>query len=118
MVLVCLSGCLGHNDDAEMWFYKGIDLGNKEDKWTESIKCFDKAIEINPHFTKAWVAKGWAFNNLGKYTEGIDCFDMAIQIDSTEPYAWYGKGWALTYLNQKEEANIAFERARALGLKV
>ncbi|MGH9879005.1 MAG: tetratricopeptide repeat protein, partial [Nitrososphaerales archaeon] len=57
--------------------YKEANLG----KHDEAIKCFDKAIAIDPNHAGAWAGRGNVFVNLGKHDEAIKCFDKAIAID-------------------------------------
>jgi tetratricopeptide (TPR) repeat protein len=47
---------------------QGYDL-NELNKFHEAIQCFDKAIEIDPQFSKAYFNKGTSLNALNKYQE-------------------------------------------------
>jgi len=40
------------------WFNKGVSL-SALGKQEESIKCYEKAIEINPNLAEAWKNKGY-----------------------------------------------------------
>jgi tetratricopeptide (TPR) repeat protein len=64
------------------WFDKGLALGELG-KYHEAIECFNKAIEINPHYEYAWNNKGVALDKLGKYHEATECFNKAIEIKNT-----------------------------------
>ena len=44
------------------------------------------------------------------------CFNAAIELNSLDPLAWKCKGLALEACGRSSEADIAFARARALGL--
>ena len=37
----------------------------------EALKCFDKALEIDPNDTYAWVSKGLAFFNKNDYDQAL-----------------------------------------------
>ncbi len=96
--------------EVEKWY----NLGLKQAKlWQheEAIAAFDKAIEIDPKFHKAWNEKGKALNNLGRNTEAIAAFEEALKIDPTFHWAWNGKGIALNNLGRNTEAIPAFDRA-------
>jgi tetratricopeptide (TPR) repeat protein len=54
-----------------------LNLGNYE----EAIKCYDKAIEIEPNNAEAWNNKGIVLGRLSKYEEAIACYDKAIEIE-------------------------------------
>lgn len=44
---------------------KGTSLSSLE-KYAEAIRCFDKALEIDPNDTNSWYKKGNALFELGK----------------------------------------------------
>jgi tetratricopeptide (TPR) repeat protein len=50
-------------------------------KLSPSIECFDKAIENNNAYAKAWYNKGRALSLLGKTDESQKSFDMARKLD-------------------------------------
>ncbi len=52
----------------------GLDLLHS-DKYEESAECFDKAIEINPNFYRAWYHKALALFRLGKYERMKELLD-------------------------------------------
>jgi tetratricopeptide (TPR) repeat protein len=95
---------------AAAWYKKGVALGNSE-RYEEAIKCFDKAIEIDPSYADAWNLKGLVLVNLERYEEAIRYFDKAIEIDPMDADAWYNKGLALSNLGRYEEAVICCDRA-------
>jgi tetratricopeptide (TPR) repeat protein len=50
------------------------------DKSDEALKCFDKALEINPQLAKAWYNRGIALDLLGKPDEAIKSFNKAKEL--------------------------------------
>jgi tetratricopeptide (TPR) repeat protein len=88
---------------ADEWNEKGCDLGD-QGKHQEAIKCFDKAIEIEPNDIDAWNGKGNALYCLGKYDEAIRCYDKALDIDPNDTDVWYNKGNALNDKEKYEKA--------------
>jgi tetratricopeptide (TPR) repeat protein len=65
----------------------------------EALKCFDKAIGIDPNDTYAWVSKGLAFFNKKDYDQALVCYDKVLEIDpnytdalNNKGYAWNSKG--------------------------
>ncbi len=48
-------------------------LGKHED----AIKYFDKAIEIDPKFSNAWLNKGVALDKLGKDEEARESYEKS-----------------------------------------
>jgi tetratricopeptide (TPR) repeat protein len=67
-----------------------LNLGNYE----EAIKCYDKAIEIEPNNAEAWNNKGIVLGRLSNYEEAIACYDKAIELNPTDGRAWYNRAWA------------------------
>jgi tetratricopeptide (TPR) repeat protein len=87
-------------------------LGYLESKeYHKAIRCFDKAIEIDPKNAAAWGEKGHALNELGNLLEAIKCFDKAIEIDPKNAFAYRGKGDALRRSRWHKEALRCFDKA-------
>jgi tetratricopeptide (TPR) repeat protein len=62
--------------------------------YTEAIKYYDKALEIDPKDANVWVNKAVALHKLEKYDEAIECYDKALEIDPEDSTARYDKWWA------------------------
>jgi len=100
----------------EYWNNKGNEeLRNKKPK--EALKCFDKAIELEPKLGKYHNNKGRALYNLEKYKEALKCFDKAIELNQDNPWFWNEKGKALHKLKNYEEAIECFNNAIKLNPK-
>lgn len=92
------------NDDAIKWHDKGVELFALG-KYEEAVVNYEKALEIDPYYFDAWLAKGNAFLNQGVlYNEALQCYNKALEIDSHSAIAWYNKGLALWYLNKLDDA--------------
>ena len=63
--------------------------------YSEAISWYDKAIELDPKFARAWSSKGSALNELGEYQEAIKYLDKAIELDPNFSMAWNNKGYTL-----------------------
>ena len=83
-------------------------------RYEEAIRCFDKALELDPHFTLAWYNKGTSLRNLGRYEEAIRCYDQALELDPRYVAAWTNKGVSLRNLGRYEEAFRCFDKALEL----
>ena len=79
LFLVIASSC-NLFQSADKCYNKGNDLC-KLGKYEEAIKCFDKAIEIDPKYVGAWYNKGFFLTRMEKIEEAIKCYDKAIEID-------------------------------------
>jgi tetratricopeptide (TPR) repeat protein len=82
------------------------------------LKCYDKAIEIDPNDANAWYNKGISLGKLETYEEALKCYDKAIEIDPNHAYAWRNKAVALVvlvfvtqYVKHKEENIKCLQKA-------
>lgn len=96
--------------DAEYWYNKGLALG-EAGKHEEEIKCYNKALALNPRYFEAWYNKGLALGELGRHEEEIECYEIALEIYPEDPETWYNKGLALRELNRTQEEIDCYARA-------
>jgi tetratricopeptide (TPR) repeat protein len=54
----------------------------KIEDYKEAIKCFDKAVQIDPNNVLAWISKANALIEYGNGEEAKKCLDKASKIDS------------------------------------
>jgi tetratricopeptide (TPR) repeat protein len=107
------------NSSASYWIQKGNALFD-ERKYLLAIKCYDKAIEIDPKSAVAWNNKGkahWYYyryssNTLDRST-ALSSFDQAIKLDPLFAEAWKNRGELLVY-NDYDEALNSYIRANEI----
>ena len=80
-------------------------------KYDEAIKCYDRAITIDPNNPVLWNNKGLALYNLGKFDEAILSYEHAITIDPSDADAWNSKGDSLNSIGKFDEAILSYEHA-------
>ena len=97
-------------ENESSWNDRGVEL-YAQGKYDEALKCYDKAIELDPQFSLAWNNKGAALFSQGKYDEAIQAYDKAIEIAPKYASAWNNKGFALYNLGKYNEAMQAYDRA-------
>jgi tetratricopeptide (TPR) repeat protein len=124
----CYDKALNRVHFEKMLFQKSLELGEREayllemkshesnicrlkgvsllylGKYDEAIKYFDKALEINPNETRAWINKSDALFHLGKYEEAINANRELLNIDSGNVKAWRMIGDLRFVLGNYEEA--------------
>jgi tetratricopeptide (TPR) repeat protein len=66
---------------SEEFYKKGLTHAKIED-YEEAIKCFDKAVQIDPNNVLAWISKANALIEYGNGEEAKKCLDKASKIDS------------------------------------
>jgi len=74
------------------WHDMGLalaDLGRDK----EALNSFDRCIELNPNFARAWLSKGNFLHRVeGKEDEAVKCYEEAIKRDPGIPQARYNLG--------------------------
>ena len=65
---------------SEELYKKGIAHAKIED-YEEEIKCFEKAVQLDPNNALAWISKGNALTELGNDEDARACFDRIKKID-------------------------------------
>ena len=98
--------------ELEVWELsnKGLSLG-KLGRFDEAILCYNKALEIDPRYAKAWGNKGYSLGKLGRSDEAILCYNKALEIDPRAMNAWYNKGDSLQSLGRFDEAILCYNKA-------
>jgi tetratricopeptide (TPR) repeat protein len=92
------------------WSNKGSSLdslGRDE----EAIRCYDKALELDPRLVFAWSNKGVSLKSLGRFEEAICCLDKALELDPRFAGAWNNKGISLNSLGRYDEAICCLDKA-------
>ena len=79
-----------------------------------AIANYDKAIELNPLFTDAWVRKGITLYNNKDYYEAEVCLNEAVRLSPALFKAVYNRGKNRLALNNTEGALGDFDRATSL----
>ena len=88
-----------------------FNLGRYED----ALTSYDKALEINPDFSKAWYNRGNVLTELDRYEDALISFDKALEIDPDFSEAWYYHGAALVHLGRYDEAVVSYDKAHKLN---
>ena len=79
-----------------------------------AIANYDKALELYPEMTDAWVRKGVTLLNNGDFEEAENCFNTAIRINPVEFKAIYNRGKLRLKNNDIERAIADFDKATTL----
>jgi tetratricopeptide (TPR) repeat protein len=95
---------------AAFWNAKGGSLAALG-RYDEAIRCYEKALEIDPRETAAWNNKGISLDALGQYDEALRCCEKALEIDPPYAAAWINKGNSLRNLGRYVEAIRCCEKA-------
>ena len=85
-----------------------------EGRYEESIRYYDKILEIDPDDIRALLNKGSLLIQLEKYEESIRYYDKILEIDPHDIRALASKTIALSQLERYSEAQVAIEKAITL----
>ena len=64
----------------------GIDFSNigtvlEAAKEIRRLEAFERAIDINPSFTKAWIGKGIVCDRIKKHHKAMEAYERAVDIN-------------------------------------
>ncbi|MFX0076117.1 MAG: tetratricopeptide repeat protein [Candidatus Hermodarchaeota archaeon] len=99
-------------DAFDIHFAKGLAYGSKDD-FTEAIKCFDKALELNPQFQPADEARSIAKEML-RFKPPKEDLKKMILSEPTDAIGFYNKAFALLNAGDKEKALEMYDEALKL----
>ena len=79
-----------------------------------AIANFDKAIELYPAYTDAWVRKGVTLFDEDRIDEAEACLNAAVRLRPPEFKAVYNRGKLYLFSNRLEEALTDLDKATSL----
>jgi tetratricopeptide (TPR) repeat protein len=103
--------------NATDWFKKGYVLRYSDKNNQEAMKAFDKAIEIDPNYAKAYAHRGVIYNEWREYLKALRESEQAIKLDPNLAVGFNCRGVAHTGLMNYQEAIQDFNRALELEPK-
>lgn len=80
----------------------------------EAKSIFEKAVEVDPSFTEAWMGLSNANSDLGNLQAGLEAVDIALQLDILNVSALCTKGLLLNSQGKVDEALQYFDEARGI----
>jgi|GEM_PF-3029890 len=83
-------------------------LGGRYDR---AMQAYEKAIELDPKYVAAWMAKGDVLCDMKKYSEAVGAYKNAIEINPRNGTLWVAKGDALAALGRYNESIRAYDSA-------
>ncbi len=91
-----------------------IKQGEKEanrHNFNDALKCFEKAIEIDPKYDFSYGDKALILDKMGRFDESLEMYSKALELNPKNSITWYNNG--LTYLNLQKigEAIRCFDNA-------
>ena len=97
---------------ASIWTNKGAILCDSMNDFEGAVRSFDKALEIDGEFCKAWANRGIALSKMGRLKEALNSFERALEINPHDPDIHVGIGSVLQDdLGRSKEALEHFDIA-------
>ena len=99
--------------DVKDWHAIGAALIS-EGRHEESIKYYDRILEINPEDQRAMLNKGSVLLELDRYDDAIKEYNRILEINPENVKALVSKGMVLNHLLQFDEALFLIDKAAAI----
>ncbi|MCX6685501.1 MAG: tetratricopeptide repeat protein [Methanoregula sp.] len=80
---------------AKAAYRQGVRYYYRETKYDEAIRCFDRAIEIDPNLAHVWNDRGLCFKEMGKFEEAQKSFERALELAPKDEEYLYDLGEVL-----------------------
>lgn len=87
----------------EMWMTSG-DVYTQVDDYEDALRCFRKAIELDPNMDRAHHFAGVALIRLGRPSEAIPELQAELKLAPNDPDTQYNLAYALLETSQKDQA--------------
>jgi len=87
----------------------------KQDKYTEAIESFKKAIELKPDFIYAYANMGYSYSQMKKYSNAVDAFKKLVEFSPDDSNGWFNLG--VNYMLQKKWSSAVEPLRKTIELR-
>ena len=102
---------------AHEYYLMGNECITKAHDANAAIRCFDKALNLNPNYVEAWVRKGVTLLDIGEDYDAQVCLNKAVKLSPKSFKARYNRGKCLLKLKYYDEAILNFQQAVSIKPK-
>ena len=102
---------------AHAYYLMGNECITKAHDANAAIRCFDKALNLNPNYVEAWVRKGVTLLDIGEDYDAQVCLNKAVKLSPKSFKARYNRGKCLLKLKYYDEAILDFQQAVSIKPK-
>lgn len=102
---------------AHEYYLMGNECITKAHDANAAIRCFDKALILNPNYVEAWVRKGVTLLDIGEDYDAQVCLNKAVKLSPKSFKARYNRGKCLLKLKYYDEAILDFQQAISIKPK-
>ena len=102
---------------AHEYYLMGNECITKAHDANAAIRCFDKALNLNPNYVEAWVRKGVTLLDISEDYDALVCLNKAVKLSPKSFKARYNRGKCLLRLKYYDEAILDFQQAVSIKPK-
>ena len=102
---------------AHEYYLMGNECITKAHDANAALRCFDKALNLNPNYVEAWVRKGVTLLDIGEDYDAQVCLNKAVKLSPKSFKARYNRGKCLLKLKYYDEAILDFQQAVSIKPK-
>ena len=102
---------------AHEYYLMGNECITKAHDANAAIRCFDKALNLNPNYVEAWVRKGVTLLDIGEDYDAQVCLNKAVKLSPKSFKARYNRAKCLLKLKYYDEAILDFQQAVSIKPK-
>ena len=99
-----------NSKDLAAWMNYGNQLW-RYGRYTEAVSAFEKVIELEPKFDKAYYAMGLAYLYQREWEQAVTAFKQAVEINDSPYYYWRKLGFSYRLSKNYAEARTAYNTA-------
>jgi PGF-CTERM protein len=110
LISLCIFAPIVTATTAEEWNEQGFRFLESGD-YEKAIECFDKAIELNPNYTDAYLNRGLAYLYLEQNERAIEDFEKVIELNPCYDQACRALKFALSELKPENGASEDYKFA-------
>lgn len=96
---------------AREYYLMGNECITKAKDPRAAIRCFDKALKLDPAYVDAWVRKGVTLLDINEEYDALVCLNTAVKLSPRSFKARYNRGKCHLLLKNYEESIADFQQA-------
>jgi tetratricopeptide (TPR) repeat protein len=101
-------------EDFSAWTQLGLHEFECFNQPEEALRCFDRALALQPEAPEAWLFRGMVYLNLGRFEEALEAVEHDRRTGGTAALREDIRGDSLHSLGRFKEARLAYRRAAKL----
>lgn len=102
---------------AHEYYLMGNECITKAHDANAAIRCFNKALSLNPDYMEVWVRKGVTLLDIGEDYDALICLNKAVKLSPKSFKTRYNRGKCLLKLKYYDEAILDFQQAVSIKPK-